>query len=427
MRVLVIGNGAREHALLWKLAQDAAGHGGDTPVELFAAPGNAGTAQLATNLDVAVSDVGRLLAAVRGNAIDLTIVGPEAPLVAGVVDRFRAEGLPIFGPTRAAAQIEGSKLFAKRVMRAAKVPTPGFEVFSDAGAAMSYVREHGAPVVVKADGLAAGKGVTVAQSVDEASAAVEEAMVERAFGDSGNDVLIEDCLTGQELSVFCFTDGRSVTPLVAACDYKRIHDGDKGPNTGGMGGYSPPPWWDDAMERHVRETCIAPVIAQLAQEGTPYTGVLYGGLMLTADGPMVIEFNARLGDPEAQLVLPRLETPLLDVIDAVLNGTVDKLDLRWSDQTTVAVVLASGGYPGPYETGVSIAGLDSLPDDALAFHAGTAQAADGGTVVTAGGRVLTTVGRAATMAEARTLAYQTAERIAFEGAQRRGDIASFAR
>ena len=423
MRVLVIGGGGREHAILWKLARSP------RRPELYAAPGNAGTAQLATNLDVRADDVEGMLAAVRANAIDLTVVGPEAPLVAGLVDRFRSEGLRVFGPTRAAARIESSKSFAKQTMADAGVPTAAFAVFDDREAAAAHVRKlamlrPGAPVVVKADGLAAGKGVVVAATVDEALGAVEAAMDRRVFGEAGARVVIEECLVGQEVSVFCFTDGQRVTPLVAACDYKRIGDGDRGPNTGGMGGYSPPPWWDAALERRIRETCVEPVVRALAAAGAPYTGVLYGGLMLTDDGPRVIEFNARFGDPEAQLVLPRLENDLLDVIDAVLDERLEALGLRWSDEAVVAVVLASAGYPGSHETGVPVAGLDGVPDGALMFHAATAL--EGKTVVTSGGRVLTAVGRGATVADARRKAYEAADRIDFAGKYHRGDIASFA-
>ncbi|MCI0821656.1 MAG: phosphoribosylamine--glycine ligase [Chloroflexi bacterium] len=422
MRVLVIGGGGREHAIVWKLARSP------RSPELFAAPGNAGTAQLATNLDVRADDVEGMLAAVRANAIDLTVVGPEGPLAAGLVDRFRAEGLRVFGATQAAARIESSKSFAKQTMADAGVPTAAFAVFDDREDAAAHVRKlgllrPGASIVVKADGLAAGKGVVVAATLEEALAAVEDAMDGKLFGEAGARVVIEECLIGQEVSVFCFTDGKRVTPLVAACDYKRIFDGDDGPNTGGMGGYSPPPWWDATLERRIRETCIQPVVDALAAAGSPYTGVLYGGLMLTDDGPRVIEFNARFGDPEAQLVLPRLENDLLDVIDAVLDERLEALDLRWSGEATVAVVLASAGYPGAYETGVPITGLDGLPGGALVFHAGAAL--DGERLVTSGGRVLTAVGLGATIADARRTAYATAERIDFAGEYHRGDIASF--
>ena len=419
MRVLVIGGGAREHALVWKLAASAS-----TP-ELFAAPGNAGTAMLATNIPVGADDVEGLLRAAHTNAIDLTVVGPEGPLVAGVVDRFREAGLRIFGPTKSAAMIEGSKAFAKRVMREAGAPTAAFETFADPEDARRYVHEHGVPIVVKADGLAAGKGVVVAQTIEEALSAIDQMMVGKSLGDAGAEVVIEECLTGQEVSVFCFTDGKSVTRLVAACDYKRIHDGDRGPNTGGMGGYSPPPWWTDDLERTIRERCIAPVLARLAEMGIPYTGVLFGGLMLTDDGPQVIEFNARFGDPEAQLVLTRLENDFVDVVAAVVDGAVSALDLRMSDTCAVGVVLASEGYPGSYATGKTIAGLDALPSGALAFLAGVAGSP--AVPVTSGGRVLTVVGSGATLAEARGLAYEGASKVSFKGEYHRTDIAAFAR
>ena len=414
MKVLVIGSGAREHAILWKLAQSPRNP------ELFAAPGNAGTASLATNVPVDATNVDALASAARERGIDLTIVGPETPLTAGVVDRFRAEGLRIFGPTQAAARIEGSKSFARGVMVGAGAPTPAYEVFDDADAAREYVRRHGAPVVIKADGLAAGKGVVVAETTDDALRAVR--MVSRAFG---RRVVIEERLAGQEVSVFCFTDGEYVTPLVPACDYKRAYDGDEGPNTGGMGGYSPPPWWDAAMERRIRETCIEPVIREMARQDSPFTGILYGGLMLTDNGPSIIEFNARLGDPEAQLILPRLENDLLDVVEAALDGSLPSLDLRWSNECTVGVVLAPGGYPGLHETGAPIEGLAAAARDALVFHAGTAAAEDGG-FATSGGRTLAVVGRGATMAEARARAYAGADAVTFEGKHQRTDIASFA-
>ena len=429
MRVLVVGGGAREHAILWKLAQSP------RDPRLFAAPGNAGTAALAENLPIAADDVDALAAAARDYALDLTIVGPEIPLVLGIADRFRAEGLRLFGPTAAAARIEGSKSFAKQLMRDAGVPTAPFAIFDDPDEARAYVRSRGAPIVVKADGLAAGKGVVVAQTADEALAAVNAAMTDDAFGEAGRRVVIEDCLTGQEVSVFCFTDGARATPLAAACDYKRVFDGDRGPNTGGMGGYSPPPWWDAELERRIRETCIEPVIRQLARQGAPYVGALYGGLMLTDDGPAVIEFNARLGDPEAELILPRLETDLLDVVDAALNGGLPALDLRWSADCAVGVVLASGGYPGSYQTGFPITGLRDAEKSALVFHAGTAnrsaspapQPADPmGAVVSAGGRVLTLVGCAPTMDGARAKAYAAASAASFAGKQFRSDVAAFA-
>ena len=418
MRVLVIGSGAREHALIWKLTQSPR-----TP-ELFAAPGNAGIAQLATCLDVKDVDVPGIIDAVKANAIDLVVVGPEAPLAAGMIDACRAEGIRAFGPTQAAARIEWSKSFSKRVMEAAGAPTAAFEVFSDHEEATEYLRDHGAPIVIKADGLAAGKGVVVAHTVDVALSTLDNMMLNKAYGDAGTEVLIEECMTGQEVSVFTFTDGHSMTPLVAACDYKTIYDGDKGPNTGGMGGYSPPPWWDANMEQEVRELLIQPVIDQLAAEGTPFEGVLYGGLMLTPEGPTLVEFNSRFGDPECQLIMPRLENDLLDVIDAVIDGKVADLELRWSDDVTVAVVLASAGYPGLYTTGKPISGLAVTLESTTVFHAATAEL--DGQIITNGGRVLAAVGQAVTMVDARALAYQAANAITFEGAQHRTDIAGFA-
>ena len=423
MRVLVVGGGAREHAIAWKLAQSP------RRPELFAAPGNPGTAELGTNLPVAAEDIDGMITAARGHDIDLTVIGPEAPLVAGMADAFHREGLRVFGPTSAAARIEGSKSFAKQVMRDAGVPTAAYRVFDDPSQAANYVHERGAPLVVKVDGLAAGKGVVVATDVEQALRAVNDAMVRQVFGNAGATIVIEECVIGQEVSVFCFTDGVEVTPLVAACDYKRIHDGDRGPNTGGMGGYSPPPWWDEALERQIRETCVEPVVAQLAREGSPYRGVLYGGVFLTDQGPMVFEFNARLGDPEAELILPRLESDLLDAIDATIDGEIGSLGLKWSNSATVGVVMASAGYPGSYRTGRPIDGLDCLPDGTLAFHAGTGEAKAGSgdderRVVTAGGRVLTLVGHARTIAEARERAYDAVDMVSFDGAQYRRDIAA---
>jgi phosphoribosylamine--glycine ligase len=417
VRVLVVGSGAREHSLVWKLAQSHR-----TP-ELFAAPGNAGISDLATCIDVTADDVAGVVSAARDRKMDLVIVGPEAPLAAGMVDACRSAGIRVFGPTQAASRIEWSKAFSKRVMDSAGAPTAPFEVFSDHEEAAEYIREHGAPIVIKADGLAAGKGVVVAHTVDIALSALNNIMLNKAHGDAGAQVVIEEVMTGSEISVFTFTDGYSLTPLVAACDYKRIYDGDKGPNTGGMGGYSPPPEWNEEIEQEIRELLIEPVIRQLASEGTPFEGVLYGGIMLTKNGPSLVEFNARFGDPECQLIMPRLENDLLDVIDAVIDGRVADLELQWSSNSTVAVVLASAGYPSVYATGKPIAGLGSIFNSTFVFHSATAIL--DGQVVTNGGRVIAAVGQASTLVEARALAYQAADTITFEGSQHRADIAGF--
>ena len=418
MRVMIIGNGSREHAIAWKLAASP------RVAEVYAAPGNAGTATLGVNLDANPTDAGALLAAARAHAIDLTVVGPELSLEAGVVDRFQAEGLPIVGPTQAAARIESSKAFAKRLMERHGIPTARAEVFTGYGEAREYVSTAPAPVVVKADGLAAGKGVRVCETTAEALDALREAMEERVFGDAGRRVLVEECLTGQEISVFTFTDGVHLSPLAAACDYKRIGDGDVGLNTGGMGAYSPPLAWSAGLAERVMAEIMAPAVRALAGEGCPFRGMLYGGLMLTADGPKVIEFNARLGDPETQVVLPRMESDLLDVFEAILNGTIDRTPIAWSPRPAVGVVLASGGYPDAYTTGHAITGLDAVDDDVAVFHAGTARSGNG--VVTAGGRVLTVAATGETLEEARARAYGNAARIGFQGAQYRRDIAALA-
>ena len=409
MRVMVIGNGSREHAIAWKLRAST------RVTEVFTAPGNAGTAQLGVNIDVQPTDVEGLLAAAREHAIDLTVVGPEMSLEAGVVDRFEAEGLHIVGPTQAAARIESSKSFAKRLMERHGIPTSRAEVFSNYGEAREFVSLASAPIVIKADGLAAGKGVRVCASTEE----------DRIFGDAGRQVLVEECLNGQEISVFTFTDGVHLSPLMAACDYKRIGDGDAGLNTGGMGSYSPPLVWNAELEAQVMSEVMAPIVRALADDGCPFRGILYGGLMLTADGPKVIEFNARLGDPETQAVLPRMETDLLDVLEAIVDGIVDRTPIAWSSKAGVGVVVASGGYPEAYTTGYPIAGLDDVDEDITVFHAGTATAEDGG-VVTAGGRVLTVSAMGDTLEDARARAYENAARISFEGAYYRRDIAALA-
>ncbi len=416
MKILVIGSGAREHAIAWKL--------GLSPRvdELLIAPGNAGTASLGANLSIDAADIHGLADAAHKNGVDLTVVGPEGPLAAGIVDRFMEEGLVVFGPTQAAARIESSKAFAKDFMQRHHIPCAESVTFDSYAEAHRFVQSREGPVVVKADGLAAGKGVVMAATRDEAISALDASMNRRVFGDAGAVVIIEDLLEGPEVSVFAFTDGRLLSPLVAACDYKRAQDGDRGLNTGGMGSYSPPEFWTEALADQVEGTIFTPAVHGMAEEGYPYTGVLFGGLMLTRNGPKVIEFNARLGDPEAQVILPRLKSDLADVMLSVAEGDLTETQIHWSNEAYVGVVVASGGYPGGYDTGFPIAGLDSTDEHALVFHAGTAVRE--GEVVTSGGRVLTVVGRGASVAEARERAYDSARHVEFQGAYYRTDIAA---
>ncbi|GBD11533.1 Phosphoribosylamine--glycine ligase [bacterium HR23] len=421
MRILVIGSGAREHALAWKLVQSP------RVDALFVAPGNAGTARIATNLPIPPTDLDALAQAVQRLAIDLTVVGPELPLALGIVDRFRQEGLKVFGPTRSAAQIEASKVFAKGLMERWGIPTAPARAFADVQEALRYVQSHPLPLVVKADGLAGGKGVTVCHTRQEAEQAVRRAMQEKAFGPAGERILVETCLVGREVSVFTFTDGKNLSPLVSACDYKRLLEGDLGPNTGGMGSYSPPEFWTPALADTVRRRIMEPVVQALASEGRPYQGVLYAGLMLSADGPYVLEFNCRLGDPEAQVLLPRLEGDLVEVLLTVVEGQAQHLPTLWSELRCVGVVLASQGYPGDYKKGFPISGIEEAEKGAVVFHAGTRLLVDDRTgkpqVVTDGGRVLTVVGQGPTLAQARQRAYSALAHIHFEGMVYRKDIA----
>ena len=416
MKTLLIGNGAREHAIAWKLTQ--------SPLvsELLIAPGNAGTAALGRNVPVGAEDVDGLLNLAQREGVEFTVVGPEAPLAAGIVDRFQEAGALIFGPTAAAARIESSKSFAKDLMLRSGIPTARAEAFTDYGEALEYLAAAPAPIVVKADGLAAGKGVVVAATRDDARDALRRQMVEREFGDAGRRVLIEEYLEGGEISVFAFVDGEQVSELASACDYKRALDGDEGPNTGGMGAYSPPAAWNEELEREVRERVMLPAARALVSLGSPFRGALYGGLMLTSDGPKVVEFNCRLGDPEAQVVLPRLKTDLAAIMIDTVTGKLDGLSLEWDERPCVGVVLASGGYPGAYRTGREIRGLDGLGEDNLVFHAGTRL--DDDTVETDGGRVLTVCALGEDLAEARERAYESAAHISFDGAQFRRDIAA---
>ncbi|TCP52358.1 phosphoribosylamine--glycine ligase [Tumebacillus sp. BK434] len=415
MKVLVVGGGGREHAIIWKLAQSP------RQPELYCAPGNPGIAELATCVNISAEDVTALADFAEQEGIELTVVGPEAALLLSIVDEFEQRGLRIYGPKKGAALIEGSKAFAKEVMAAKQVPTAGAAYFGSLDAAKEYVRAQGAPIVIKADGLAAGKGVVVAQTVEEAEAALDMMMKDKAFGDSGSQVVVEEFLTGPEATVMAFISGDTVKLMVPAQDHKPAYDGDQGPNTGGMGTYSPVPVVDAALLQEVEEKIIRPVIHFLANNGTPYKGTLYTGLMLTADGPKVIEFNARFGDPETQVVLPRLETDLLDIFNAVVDGTLADLDVTWSDRAAVCVIMAAGGYPADYEKGDLISGLETAGDNAVVFHAGTKRTDAG--IVTNGGRVLGVTGFGTDLKAAQEEAYRTVEQIQFEGVHYRKDIA----
>jgi phosphoribosylamine--glycine ligase len=419
MRLLVVGSGAREHALVWKLSRER------DVQEVICAPGNAGIAALARCVSVAPTDVDGLLALVRAEHLDLTVVGPEAPLERGLVDRFTAEGLLAFGPTRRAARLESSKAFAKDVMQRAHVPTARYRVAHTPDDARRAADDFHGAVALKADGLAAGKGVIVANSRDEAYAAIDALMVQRTVGDAGSTLVIEERLDGPEVSFFVICDGTRALPLVSAQDHKRVHDGDEGPNTGGMGAFAPSPLMDADLQARVMHTIVEPVLATMAQDGHPYRGFLYVGLMLTAAGPKVIEFNVRFGDPEAQVVLPMIESDLAPLLHAAAAGDLNAAHaerLQVSPNPHVGVVLASGGYPERFETGKKIDGLETAEelDDVLVFHAGTVRA--GNDILTNGGRVLTIVGRGATYELAIARAYAAVSHITFPGLHARRDI-----
>jgi phosphoribosylamine--glycine ligase len=418
MKILVVGGGGREHALVWRLSRDS------TRPTLFCAPGNAGTAALATNLDIQAEDLDGICAWARANRPDLTVVGPEAPLCAGLADRLQELGLKVFGPNQSAAQMEGSKIFAKEIMCAGGVPTAEAQTFTRSDEAIAYLRRRGAPIVVKAEGLAAGKGVFVCTTVAEAEDAVRQTLDKKVFGEAGSRLVVEDFLDGEEASILALVDGKSVVMLASAQDHKRVNDNDEGPNTGGMGAYSPAPVVTDALWPIIREQVFDRTLAELRRRGIVYKGVLYAGLMIGKHGPKVLEFNCRFGDPETQVILPRLASDLAPALIACADGTLTEEHVRWRPEPCVCVVMASGGYPNAYQKGKLIEGLDEagrLPD-VVVFHAGTKVTRDG--VVTAGGRVLgvTAVGR--TLKNAVTQAYRAVDAIRFEGAHARRDIAA---
>lgn len=417
MKVLVIGSGGREHALVWKLAQSP------RVEKLYCAPGNGGIAQLAECVAIPPDDIPRLIQFVKQEGIDLTVVGPEEPLLNGIVNQFAAAGLSIYGPSREAAMIEGSKSYAKQLMKKYNIPTAAYEEFTDYESAWSYVQQHGVPVVIKADGLAAGKGVVVAHTLDEARVALEQMLTAGAYGKAGAKVVIEEFLQGEELTLLSFVDGSAVVTMEPAQDHKAVYDGDLGPNTGGMGCYSPVPHIPDVMIKRAVKEIIQPVAQAMVQEGTPFRGILYTGLMITADGPKVIEFNARFGDPETEVILPRLKNDLVDIFMKSLSGELNEIDLEWSEESALTVIMASEGYPGPYPKNLPITGLERVNGESglWVFHAGTVRDEEG-RYRTSGGRVLAVTALGDSIAEAKEKAYQGVEQISFPGAHYRTDI-----
>ena len=420
MKILVIGSGAREHALCWKLKQSPELTG------LFCAPGNAGTSQLAENLPIGAEDIDRLVDFAVSRDIDLTVVGPEAPLVAGLVDRFEAAGLRAVGPSSAAAQLEGSKSFAKDFMRRWGIPTADYQIYTEPSVVEADLRagRYSFPVVVRADGLAAGKGVFICPDLDSALAAVAAVMRERQFGSSGDRLVVEEFLQGEEASFMVFSDGRRYIPMTPSQDHKAVFDGDKGPNTGGMGAYSIDAILSPDTRDRVLKEIIEPTIRGMEEEGKPFRGILYAGLMLTQFGPKVLEFNVRFGDPETQVVLPRLQTDLLPVLAGIADGDLSQVEVKWNGDAVVCVVLASRGYPGAYEKGKEITGLEMAAEarDTMVFHAGTAN--KDGKVVSSGGRVLGITARARSLDEAIVKAYEGVNKVYFEGMYYRRDIAA---
>lgn len=413
MNILVIGSGGREHALYWKLSESP------QTEQIYAIPGNPG---MGASAEIALDDHAAILRFVKEHEIGLVVVGPEVPLMNGLVDELEAAGIRAFGPRANAAEIEGSKSFAKDLMKKYGIPTARYEVFTAAEPARAYIRQEGAPIVVKADGLAAGKGVIVAMTEQEALDAVDAIMEDHSFGDAGARVVIEEFMEGEEASLLAFTDGTTIRPMISAQDHKRAYDGDRGPNTGGMGTYAPAPVMTPEMTERAVEEILKPTIAAMAKEGRVYRGCLYLGLMVTADGPKVVEFNARFGDPETQVVLPLLDSDLVAIMCACADGTLADVPIRWKDGAAVCVVLASGGYPGHYDKGQEIHGLaDAEAMGALVFHAGTAM--KDGKLVTNGGRVLGVIGRGADISSAVDAAYAAATKISFKDAYYRKDIA----
>jgi len=416
MKILVVGGGGREHTLVWKISQ--------SPLvdKIYCAPGNPGIAELAECVHISANEITVLCEFAQAEEVDLTVVGPEVPLTMGIVDTFQAAGLEIFGPNKAAAQIEGSKGFSKDLMARYNIPTAAYRKFTDHAQAVTYIREQGAPIVVKADGLAAGKGVIVALTEDQAIAAVDDIMLDQVFGDAGASVVIEEFMDGEEASFFAFTDGKNILPLASSQDHKRVNDNDEGPNTGGMGAYSPAPVVTDALHKVIVDTIVKPTVDGMAKDGCPYSGILYVGLMIKDGVPRVVEYNARFGDPEAQPLLMRMKSDIVPVLQACARGKLAQDSIEWHDKAAVCVVMASGGYPAAYEKGLPISGLDDAAkiSDLMVFHAGTAL--KNGEIVNQGGRVLGVTGLGDSVRDAIDKAYVGVKVIHWDGVHYRNDI-----
>ena len=426
MNVLVVGGGGREHAICWKLAQSP------RVTQLYCAPGNAGIAQVAQCVNAGIAqvaqcvpikatDVEGMVKWARENAMDFVMVAPDDPLALGMVDALEAAGIPAFGPKANAAIIEASKAFSKELMKKYHIPTAKYETFTDMDKALRYIDEQGAPIVVKADGLALGKGVVVASTVEEAKQAAREMMEDKKFGESGSTVVIEECMVGPEVTVLAFCDGEHLVPMLSSQDHKRVNDGNQGPNTGGMGAFCPSPKYTPEIAKTCMETIFLPTVAALKAEGRPFKGVIYFGLMLTKDGPRVVEYNARFGDPETQPILSMLDSDLLDIFEACVSGTLDQVDIQWKEGAACCIVLASGGYPVQYQTGYPISGLEEAGKSAVVFHAGT-KLGENGEYLTAGGRVLGVTAVGGSLEEAIANAYRAAEPITFQDMHFRRDI-----
>jgi len=416
MKILVIGSGGREHALVWKLAQSP------RVDALYCAPGNPGIARHARCVPIKAEDINGLFDFAKSEAVNLTVVGPEGPLTMGIANRFREAGLRIVGPSRDAAEIEFSKAFSKSFMQRHRIPTAEARIFREPDPAVQYAKKHGGPLVVKVDGLAAGKGVIIAKNETEAIRAIDLIMRRKTFGEAGNQILLEDRLEGEEVSFLVFTDGKEIVPMVTSQDHKRVFDQDQGPNTGGMGAFSPAPILSENLQERILHEIVRPTIDGLAREGRPYQGILYTGLMLTQNGPKVLEYNARFGDPETQVILTRLESDLVEIFEALTIGTLDRIRVRWSPNVSVCVVLTAKGYPATYESGQPIRGIEQAEakDGVVVFHAGTLLR--DGDLVTAGGRVLGVTASGRDFQQARNLAYEAVSRIRFEGMHCRMDI-----